>query len=122
MIIGIDYWKTITAHPKFFKSFVEIMQSDGHSVYLISAYNQKRSGISYKEQIKRECAEYKIDFDRIVVVGFKSDDQNPEVKLKTCLDLGVEIFFDDRPDVCELLAKNNIVTFQAHQPLTYPKI
>ena len=112
MIIGFDYYKTLTRHPKLIAMFVQALQSAGHEVVLISAVNAKESQQSYRNRILRECKAWNVNFHRVEVVPFIRDEQNPEVKLKACQRLGVEAMFDDRADVCALLVANGIPVFQ----------
>ena len=48
----------------------------------------------------------------VVEVVFKNSSESPERKLAKCKALGIQIFFDDRQDVCDLLNANGILAFK----------
>lgn len=49
--------------------------------------------------------------ENIHEVVFESPKESPELKLAKCKELGIQIFFDDREDVCNLLNANGILAF-----------
>ena len=61
-----------------------------------------------------EASVRKLGFTDIKVheVVFGGPSESPELKLKKCQELGIEMFFDDRDDVCRLLNKNGIVAMR----------
>lgn len=52
-----------------------------------------------------------IPAENIHEVVFDSAKQSPELKLAKCKELGLEMFFDDRQDVVDLLNANGILAF-----------
>lgn len=50
--------------------------------------------------------------DLVHEVVFDSPKESPELKLAKCQELGIEMFFDDRDDVCRLLNKHGIVAMR----------
>ena len=45
-------------------------------------------------------------------VVFEKAKESPELKLAKCKELGINMFFDDRDDVCALLNENGIVAMR----------
>lgn len=43
---------------------------------------------------------------------FDDPKESPELKLKKCQELGIEVFYDDRDDVTRLLSKDGILAMQ----------
>jgi hypothetical protein len=45
-------------------------------------------------------------------VVFRHPRESPVLKLAKCQELGIEVFYDDREDVCRLLNRNGILAFR----------
>ena len=47
-----------------------------------------------------------------VAVVFRDPRESPHLKLAKCRELGIEVFYDDREDVCRILAKHGILALR----------
>lgn len=119
MIVGFDYWNVISHHPKeiaFLMRSIDygtMMLSDTPvHVHVISAIGKGRKGTVEKEVDKILDPYVDRKFYRVHEVIFENPKESPELKLAKCKELGVDIFFDDRSDVCELLNTNGILALQ----------
>lgn len=109
MIIGFDYWQVISHYPKETGLLCDAMYEAGHEVHVISAIGKQRIG-TIAADVQKEWPTFPEDLIHEVV--FDSPKQSPELKLSKCKELGIEMFFDDRDDVCRLLNKNGIVAMR----------
>jgi hypothetical protein len=106
MKVGLDYWQVISHYPDHFKALGQALACAGHLVHVISAVGKSRAG-TVKAEVER------LGFDVPVhEVVFDNPEQSPELKLAKCRELGIEIFYDDRDDVCRLLAKHGILAMR----------
>ena len=87
-------------------------------VHVISAIGKSRIG-TIKADVYRSLSiggwgnpTALVDVENIHEVVFDTPKQSPELKLAKCKELGLEIFFDDRDDVCKLLNANGIVAMR----------
>lgn len=122
MIVGFDYWNVISHYPKEMGTLIFALYQmavlpgePDTELHVISAIGEGRRGT-----IEQEV------FDKLLDAGFESDilltgvhevitsreHKSPELKLAKCKELGIEMFFDDRGDVCDLLNANGILAFQ----------
>lgn len=107
MIIGIDYYRTITSDPKIFRAICQPWIGAGYSVYVITAV--RRNNITTtRESIRKR----KVSYSGIEIVEFEDYEDIPTLKLAACKRLGVRLMFDDMPETCELLSKHGIMTAQ----------
>lgn len=107
MIVGIDYYRTITKDPKLFKRLSASLLSVGYPVYIITAVR-----VSNVSATRHSILKSKVPHTAIEIVVFRDFDEIPELKLNACKRLGVKLMIDDLPQVCELLGKNKILTLQ----------
>lgn len=107
MIIGFDYWQVISHYPEALAFMASAFTSEGATLHVISAVGHNRIG-TVEAEVRR------LGFPEIPVheVVFDSPAESPELKLAKCRELGIQIFFDDRDDVCRLLNKNGIVAMR----------
>lgn len=107
MIIGIDYYRTITTNPKIFRKLTATLLNQGCTIYIITAVRADKVAL-VKDSVKRS----KVPHTMLEVVVFKEFEDIPQLKLEACKRLGVRLMFDDLEQVCILLAENNILTAQ----------
>lgn len=121
MKVGFDYWNVISHYPDkigaLMFSLYQMPVLPGEpdtEIHVISAIGPKRVGT-----IEQEV------FDSLLKGGYESDilvtgvhevvtsreHKSPELKLAKCKELGLDMFFDDRQDVCDLLNANGILAF-----------
>jgi hypothetical protein len=93
-------------YPEQLKVLVNSLLCAGHEVYVLSAVGKNRAGT-----VEDEVA--KLGFDiPVYEVIFDDARQSPELKLEKCQELGIEMFFDDRKDVCWLLNQHGILAMR----------
>lgn len=109
MIVGFDYWQVISHYPDTMRHLAMIHHAAGDTVVIISAVGKNRIGTVAKA-VKNKG--FDPAFYNVFEVIFDDPSQSPELKLKMCKELNVELFYDDRDDVCRLLNKNDIVAMR----------
>lgn len=107
MKIGLDYWRVCSHYPDFFRALAGGHLRIGNEVHIISAIGKKRSGT-----IRGEVEGLRIPFTAVHEVIFEKASGSPELKLAKCQELGIDIFYDDREDVCTLLKDHGIQAFR----------
>jgi hypothetical protein len=117
MIVGFDYWQVISHYPEQIGILKACLNIGGNECHIISAIGKGRIGTIAKEIhsidiLKGEDYWYKFDDNKIHEVVFDNPKQSPELKLAKCKELGIEMFFDDRDDVCRLLNANGIMALR----------
>ncbi len=117
MIFGFDYYHTLTDQPKVMSTLVSSLISEGHQIYIISARGKsdKATMENYRNSIIQFCNHHHITWHKLEIVPFESDFRIPDAKLAVCKRLGVQAYFDDRQDVCEILRAEGIISFQVHR-------
>jgi hypothetical protein len=73
-------------------------------VHIISAIGKGRSGT-----IASEVAGLGIPNSGVHEVIFRQPGESPRLKLAKCVELGIQVFYDDREDVCRLLNQHGIL-------------
>lgn len=107
MNVGFDYWQVMSHYPIQFKKLLFAYNTMGWPVFVISAIGKQRIG-TLEGEVR------KLGFDTVPVyeVVFETPAQSPELKLAACQELGIELFYDDRDDVCRLLNANGILAMR----------
>jgi hypothetical protein len=101
--VGFDYWQVLSHYPEQFTVLVNSLLCAEHQVCVLSAVGKNRAG-TVQDQVR------KLGFDiPVYEVVFDDARQSPELKLEKCQELGIEMFFDDREDVCRLLNQHGIL-------------
>lgn len=121
MKIGFDYWQVISHYPEqigtlmFSLYHMPILPGEeDNELHVISAVGKNRAG-TVKEAVFDVMLEAGYETDEMCTVHevvFNDPKESPELKLQKCKELGIEMFFDDREDVCRLLNKNGIMAFR----------
>jgi hypothetical protein len=94
MNIGLDFDDTITRHPEFFAALTAAMRQAGHKVYIITF----RDEADAKETVS-ELDQWHIVYDAIHYAPVF----DLQWKANKCRELGVTVFFEDMPEVVNLL-------------------
>lgn len=104
MIIGLDFYDTITMEERRFKKLTDSLVTGGAEVYIISAIKQ--------ENLKRLQKDFRKSHNIGVLhpVFFENYGQVPKLKYQACKELGVDFMIDDRIDVCQYIAAHGIPT------------
>ena len=113
MLIGLDWFGTITKEPELFALVTSLLKQHGDIIYIISAVRKKEwdeNAERYKQKVLADLKENNIVFDELYTVEFEDPKEVPYVKLEKCKELKIEYFFDDRNDVCFILNENGIIT------------
>jgi acid phosphatase class B len=109
VIVGFDYWQVISHYPKQFRHLSKMFRANGDQVVVISAIGKDRVGTVAREVSKKG---FDLKLHSVYEVVFDDPKQSPELKLAKCQELGVEMFFDDRDDVCRLLNAHGILALR----------
>ncbi len=108
MRVGFDYWQVLSHYPEKFKFMADAFIAAGAEVHVISAVGKNHTPDSVAEAVHR--LGFMWDAETFIhAVVFDHPRQSPELKLAKCQELGIDMFFDDRDDVCRLLNKNGIL-------------
>ena len=114
MKIGFDYWNCVSHYPEHFRWIMGAFENYAVETHIISAIGKGRIGtIADEVQALPGWGGFNPKWYETSVheVVFEKSSQSPELKLAKCKELGIEIFFDDRKDVVDLLNKNGILAF-----------
>lgn len=106
MKVIFDYWQVISHYPDQFMRLGSALISEGHTVEIVSAVGKVRAGTVEKE-VRKLGFEYPVH-----EVIFNDPSESPQLKLKKCLELGADMIFDDRDDVCRLLNQHGILALR----------
>lgn len=109
MKIGFDYWQVISHYPQQIGAMADALYRHGYEIHVISAIGKNRIGTIVDDVHTHWPA---FPAHRVHEVVFKKSRESPELKLAKCKELGIEMFFDDRQDVCDLLNANGILAFK----------
>lgn len=108
MKVGFDYWQVLSHYPNQLREIWSSLANNANDVYVISAVGKERAGTV--APALRKIWNWPTMPDWLIhEVIFEHPRESPELKLAKCQELGIEVFFDDRDDVCRLLNKNGIL-------------
>ena len=110
MKIGFDYWQVLSHYPKQCGYMLSAFISEGAEVHVISAVGGNHTAGS----VIKAVAELGYTFgpDNVHTVVFEHPSQSPELKVAKALELGLDMFFDDRDDVCRAMNKAGIMAMR----------
>ena len=120
MKVGFDYWQVISHYPMKIGYLMMILDNSmpDVEVYVISAIGESRKN-TIKDEVYSSLNKggwgnpnWCVKPENIHEVIFEHPRESPELKLAKCKELGIDVFFDDRDDVCELLNKNGILAMR----------
>ncbi len=106
MIVGFDYWHVLSHYPRQIGHLIAVHEAAGDEVHVISAIGRGRVG-TVEAEVRALS-----DVPTVHEVVFANPRESPELKLAKCFELGIEVFYDDREDVCRLLAANGILALR----------
>lgn len=106
MIVGFDYWHVLSHYPTQIGHLIALHAAAGDEVHVVSAIGRGRIG-TVEAEVRAVT-----DVPTVHEVVFDHTSESPELKLAKCRELGIELFYDDREDVCRLLAAHGILAFR----------
>ncbi len=106
MIVVFDYWQTLSHYTKQFIDIGSALVSERHEIHVVSAVGKGRVGT-----VEKAVRELGFDYPVHEVI-FDDPIESPQLKLAKCKELGADIIFDDRDDVCRLLNKHGIMALR----------
>jgi len=92
MVIGLDIDGTITRHPAFFAFLSRALRQAGHDVVVITFRQDRASSES-------DLAQWGIAYSRLVIWSLGAHTDMLRWKGDVCRELGVEVLFEDDPQV-----------------------
>lgn len=106
MIVGFDYWHVLSHYPEQIGHLIALHAAAGDEVHVVSAIGAGRIG-TVEAEVRAVT-----DVPTVHEVVFDHTSESPELKLAKCRELGIELFYDDREDVCRLLTANGVLAFR----------
>jgi acid phosphatase class B len=106
MIVGFDYWQVLSHYPEQIRHLIDVHRLAGDEVHVVSAIGRGRIG-----SIEREVRAI-TQHGTVHEVVFRDPRESPYLKLAKCQELGVEVFYDDRDDVCRVLGAHGILALR----------
>jgi acid phosphatase class B len=106
VIVGFDYWQVLSHYPDLMTHLIETHANAGDTVHVISAIGQGRVG-TVADEVRALTP-----IPTVHEVVFTHPKESPVLKLAKCQELGIELFYDDRDDVCRLLNRNGILALR----------
>jgi uncharacterized HAD superfamily protein len=112
MNIGFDFHRTIDLYPKEFSVLIGSLVSERNNISIISAVGKKVNTKNYRQRVVEFLEENSIPFHHFEIIVFQDKSEIPKLKLESCKRNEISMYFDDRADVCDILIKNNILSFK----------
>ncbi len=106
MIIGFDYWQVLSHYPEQIRHLIELHAAAGDPVHVVSAIGAGRIG-TVEGDVHSITT-----IPQVHEVVFNDSRESPALKLAKCRELGIEVFYDDREDVCAILNRNGILAMR----------
>jgi acid phosphatase class B len=106
VIVGFDYWQVLSHYPEQIRHLIEVHERAGDTVHIISAIGRGRIG-TVEPEVRAVTP-----LPEVHEVVFRHPRESPYLKLAKCQELGIEIFYDDRDDVCRVLTKHGILALR----------
>ena len=106
MIVGFDYWQVLSHYPERISHLIDVHEQAGDEVHVISAIGRNRIGT-----VEREVRAI-TPHAEVHEVVFRDPRESPFLKLAKCQELGIDVFYDDRDDVCRVLNKHGILALR----------
>src|SRR5689334_2577600 len=110
MKIGFDYWQVLSHFPDELKYMIKCFGSENTEMYVISAVGKNHTPESVVYAVQRMG--YQFPAENIHAVVFDNPSQSPELKVAKAKELGLNIFLDDRDDVCRAMNKAGIMALR----------
>lgn len=106
MIVGFDYWQVLSHYPVEMAHLIRLHDLAGDRVHVVSAIGVGRIG-TVEAEVRAISA-----VPEVHEVVFSHPSEAPSLKLAKCRELGIELFYDDREDVCRLLSRHGVLALQ----------
>lgn len=109
MVIGFDIDDTITAHPPLFAVVSQALRLAGHRVVVITMRLDR-------ERAAADLAAYGVVYDELRCFEIEAPGDYWGWKGRVCAALGVEVFFDDSPDILARMPAATLPFLAVHRP------
>ena len=106
MVVGFDYWQVLSHWPEQVRHLIDVHARVGDEVHVVSAIGDGRRG-TVEADVRAVSA-----VPAVHEVVFADQGDAPALKLAKCRELGIAVFYDDREDVCRLLAEHGILALR----------
>ena len=106
MIVGFDYWQVLSHYPDQMAHLIRMHDLVGDAVHVVSAIGVSRIG-TVEAEVRAISA-----VPEVHEVVFAHPSEAPALKLAKCRELGIELFYDDREDVCRLLSDHGVLALR----------
>jgi acid phosphatase class B len=106
VIVGFDYWQVLSHHPERIAHLIAVHEAAGDTVHVVSAIGAGRFG-TVEADVRAITP-----LPAVHEVVFRDPREAPYLKLAKCRELGIEVFYDDREDVCRVLSAAGILALR----------
>lgn len=107
MKIGLDYWHVISDHPDYFRELAASALRAGHEVHVISAVGHHSAGT-----VHPSVDRLGVPYTAVHECLFSHPRESPAIKTARALLIGIDVFYDDRDDVCREMTKEGILAMR----------
>jgi hypothetical protein len=115
MKIAFDFGGTLNDLPQLEK-ILRSCAAQGHECYIISAASSTMDIETYTESLRHWCCEFKERnwpvVERIVTPWHDTFYEIGQDKAKIMKEKGIELLFDDEPEVCRAVREVGLLAFQ----------
>lgn len=108
--IGFDYWQVLSHFKDECSFMTSAFISEGAELHVISAVGGNHTPDSVVEAVQR--LQYPFKPENIHTVVFDHPSESPALKVAKAVELGLDMFFDDRDDVCRAMNKAGIMAMR----------
>lgn len=110
MKVGFDYWQVLSHFKSQCSFMTSAFISEGAELHVISAVGGNHTPGSVLEAVER--LHYPFKPENVHTVVFNHPSESPELKVAKALELGLDMFFYDRDDVCRAMNKAGIMAMR----------
>ena len=86
----------------------------GHSVHIVTAVGHTR-----KHTVEQDITALSIPCTRVQMLVFNHPSEAPVLKTQYCKQHGIQMFIDDRSDICAMMMDSGIVALQMTRERSY---
>lgn len=108
--IGFDYWQVLSHYPEECMFMISAFISEGAELHVISAVGGNHTPDSVMEAVAR--MNYPFKPENVHTVVFEHPRESPALKVDKAKELGLDMFFDDRDDVCKAMNVEGIMAMR----------
>jgi hypothetical protein len=105
--VGFDFHNALDSWPNQITNLMRRHKYYGDYVCVISAVGHRRKGT-----VASQVLDLTVYVDDVYEVAFQHPSQSPELKLQQASASRLDVFYDDREDVCNLLTSHGILCFR----------